>query len=378
MEERESRKKVVLVDDDITNLSIGKNVLVDLYELYTVPSGKALFKLLEHVRPDIILLDVAMPELNGYEVIKVLKADAGTADIPVIFLTSRNSSTDELEGLSLGAVDYITKPFSPALLLKRVEMHLLIREQQWQVEMYNANLEQMVAAKTKTVIELQEAVVDLLETVVEYRDDYTGMHINRTRSYFNIMLEEMIQSGIYWGEISRWDRHLVVLSSALHDVGKVAVPDSILLKPGPLTDEEFAIIKKHPEYGGEIIDHVEKKTSDRAFMKHARLIATTHHEKWDGSGYPLGLAGGDIPLQGRLMALVDVYDALIFRRPYKPPIPHKEAIEIIRKGSGIAFEPILVEMFFRVADRLHEASAISVPENLRRPFSGQPVASAAP
>ena len=356
MADTKTRQKVVLVDDDITNLSTGKNVLADMYDLYTVPSGKALFKLLEHVRPDLVLLDIEMPEMNGYEILKILKDDDKTADIPVIFLTARSDATSELEGLTLGAVDYIVKPFSPPLLRKRTEIHLRLETQQQLLEECNANLQQMVERKTETVIELQSAVVDLLAFVVEYRDDATGGHINRTRSYIDIMMTEMMHMGIYLDEISRWDQRLVVFSSALHDVGKLAIPDSILLKPGPLDDEELVIMKRHPGYGGEIIGRVANKTSERDFIEHARLMATTHHEKWDGSGYPLGLAGTDIPLQGRLMALADVYDALLFERPYKAPVSHGEAVEVIRSGSGKAFEPVLVDMFLRAADRLYEAS----------------------
>jgi putative two-component system response regulator len=356
MEDMTIRKNVVLVDDDITTLSTGKNFLADMYALYTVPSGKALFKLLDHVGPDLILLDVEMPEMNGYEVIKILKADAKTADIPVIFLTARSDAASELEGLLLGAVDYIAKPFSLPLLRKRVELHLLMGVQRRQLEEYNSNLQQAVEKKAGTVIELQDVVVDLLAFVVEYRDDATGGHINRTRRYIDVMMKELVRRGIYRDEILGWDQRLVVLSSALHDVGKLAIPDSILLKPGPLNEEELRVMRKHPGYGGEIIGRVENNTSARAFIEHAKLMATTHHEKWDGSGYPLGLAGIGIPLQGRLMALADVYDALVSERPYKLPVSHEKAREIISKGSGRAFEPVLVNVFLHVADRLSEAS----------------------
>ena len=356
MEDKALKKKVILVEDNITNLLAGKNALVDLYDVYTAPSGKAFFGLLEHARPDLVLLDIEMPEMDGYEVLQILKANAGTADIPVIFLTAKDEVVNELEGLSLGAVDYITKPFSPPLLRKRVEMHLLMREQQRELEQYNFSLQQMVEGKTKTIVALQNAVVNLLSVMVEYRDDQSGGHISRTRRYLAILMEEMTRKGVYRDELVTWDQDLVVLASALHDAGKLAIPDNILLKPGPLDAGELAIMKKHPEYGGEIIERVEHDPIDRAFIAHAKVMATTHHEKWDGSGYPLGLAGTEIPLQGRLMALADVYDALLFRRPYKGPIPHEDALEIIRRGSGSAFEPVLVEMFFNVAGKLDKAS----------------------
>ena len=344
----EAKKKIVLVDDNIVNLVAGKNVLADLHDLYTVPSGRDLFRLLQHVSPDLILLDINMPEMSGYEVITILKAAPATASIPVIFLTAKDDSASELEGLSLGAVDYITKPFVPPLLRKRVEMHLLMAAQQHALEEYNSSLEHIVEKKTTTIVELQNTVVDLLAVVVEYRDDQTGGHINRTRRYIAVMMESMIRNGIYQDEIAQWDQRLVVLSSALHDVGKLAIPDSILLKPGPLNPTERAIMQKHPEYGGRIIARVEQGTMERAFIEHAKIMALTHHEAWNGSGYPLGLAGTDIPLQGRLMALADVYDALLCERPYKPPMTREEAAAIMHNGSGSAFEPVLVEMFLNM------------------------------
>ena len=356
MESMESKKKIVLVDDDIVSLLVGKNALLDAYDLHTVPSGKALFELLAHVVPDLLLLDIEMPGMDGYEVLNTLRSDARTAHIPVIFITARDRADDELAGLELGAVDYITKPIAPALLRKRIAMYLLMADQQRQLERYNADLQQMVAKKTRTILALQNALVELLAVVVEYRDDQTGGHIHRTRRYLAIIMEEMLRSGVYAKEVASWDRQLVVLASALHDVGKLAIPDSILLKPGSLNAEELASVKKHPEYGGDIIERVEYEALDRSFIEHARIMATTHHERWDGTGYPLGLAGAEIPLQGRLMALADVYDALLFRRPYKPSMSHKEALEVICRGSGAAFDPALVKVVLKAADRLDEAS----------------------
>ncbi|MDR0238714.1 MAG: response regulator [Deltaproteobacteria bacterium] len=356
MESMESKKKIVLIDDDIVSLLVGKNALLDAYDLHTVPSGKALFELLAHIVPDLLLLDIEMPGMDGYEVLNTLRSDPRTVHIPVIFMTGKDKADDELAGLELGAVDYITKPIAPALLRKRIAMYLLMADQQRQLERYNAGLQQMVAQKTHTILALQNAVVELLSVVVEYRDDQTGGHIHRTRRYLAIIMEEMLRSGVYAEEVASWDRQLMVLASALHDVGKLAIPDSILLKPDPLNAEELAIIKKHPEYGGDIIERVEYDALDRSFIEHARIMATTHHEKWDGTGYPLGLAGTEIPLQGRLMALADVYDALLFRRPYKPAMSHEEALEVIRRGSGAAFDPALVTVVLKAADRLEEAS----------------------
>ncbi|UQZ87793.1 two-component system response regulator [Deltaproteobacteria bacterium Smac51] len=351
------RLKIMLVDDNITNLTMGKSALAPHYDVFTIPSGEKLLKVLERTTADLILLDVEMPEMDGYQVIRILKSSPGTADIPVIFLTARTDMGSELEGLSLGAIDYITKPFSPPLLLKRLEVHLLVEAQRRQLQNYNNNLQCMVEEKTRAVLGLQRAVFDLLSEVVEYRDDVTGGHISRTRKYFLILLNGLAGGRVYASEVASWDFELMVLSSQLHDIGKVAIRDSILQKPGPLTAEEFEEMKKHTVYGPKIIEKIEKNTSERNFISHAKNMAASHHEKWDGSGYPLGLTGLGIPLPGRLMAIVDVYDALISRRPYKEPLGHGQAVNIIRCGSGSHFDPALVEVFLNVAEEIREAAA---------------------
>ena len=352
----QGRKKVMLVDDNITNLSMGKSALCAHYDVYTVPSGEKLFKILGSITPDIILLDVEMPEMNGYEVIKILKADQYTAPIPVIFLTAKNDMDSELKGLSLGAIDYIAKPFSVPLLLKRVEVHLLVESQKRQLREYNTNLQKMVEEKTQTVLELQNAVFDLLTEVVEYRDDETGVHVSRTRGYYEVMVDALLSDSSYRDEVLSWDIRLVVLSSQLHDIGKVAIRDSILLKPDKLTESEFEEMKRHTLYGGAIIERIERNTPERGFIDHAKIMAMTHHERWDGRGYPAGLAGTDIPLQGRIMALVDVYDALISKRPYKQPYTHEEAVHIIKDEAGRQFDPELVRVFLNVLPKLVEVA----------------------
>ncbi|MDR0704598.1 MAG: response regulator [Planctomycetaceae bacterium] len=355
-------KTVLLVDDDLTNLVNAKNVLGKHFEVFTIPSGEKLFKILERVTPDIILLDVEMPEMNGYEVIKNLKSNPKTADIPVIFLTARIDIGSELEGLTLGAVDYITKPFAPSLLLKRVENHLLTESQKRLLQIqnerisnYNINLHQMVEAKTQTVRELQNAIFDILAEVIEYRDDETGGHINRTQQYFRILLDGLQNNRSYQDEIAEWDWPLLILSSQLHDIGKIAISDAILLKPAKLTPEEFEIMQTHTVLGGEIIERIEKNTTDHLFIQYAKLMALTHHEKWDGSGYPHKLSGTDIPLQGRLMAVVDVYDALVSKRPYKIPFTHEKAVQIICESNGTHFDPAIIDIFCSVADKIEQA-----------------------
>jgi putative two-component system response regulator len=343
-----ARKKIMLVDDSLTSLNAGKEALVECYDVLPATSAEKMMKLLQRATPDLILLDVEMPEISGYEAIKLLKNDSSTQNIPVIFLTGLSDAGSELEGLSLGALDYITKPFSKPLLLKRIELHLKLQD-------YSHNLHKMVDAKTRTITELQNAVFDLLSEVVEYRDDVTGGHVNRTKQYLNIMLEEMMRVNVYASEISNWDLRLFVLSSQLHDVGKVAIKDSILLKPGRLTPDEFEEMKKHTIYGARIIQKIESNTTEKDFIVHARLMALTHHEKWDGAGYPTGLAGLDIPIQGRIMAFADVYDALVTTRPYKPAFSHEEAMAIIKEGCGTHFDPALVDIFLAVSDDIDDA-----------------------
>ncbi|MDR2104135.1 MAG: response regulator [Deferribacteraceae bacterium] len=346
------KKTIILVDDNITTLTIGKDALSPYYEVFTVPSGEKLFKILTNVAPDLILLDIEMPEMDGYDVIKVLKGDKKTEDIPVIFLTAKGDQGSELQGFNLGAIDYISKPFSTPLLLKRIEVHLLVSSQKKQLELYNTDLQKMVGEKTKTVVELQNALFRILSEVVEYRDDNTGSHVMRTQKFYNILLNGLVESDVYTEEISKWDIELVVLSSQLHDIGKVGIRDNILLKPARLTAEEFDIMQQHAVIGANMIERIEKSTSERKFIKHAKLMAGTHHEKWDGSGYPIGLSESSIPLQGRIMAVVDVYDALISERPYKPPFTHEKAVEIIKESSGTHFDPQIVKVFLKVADRL--------------------------
>jgi putative two-component system response regulator len=347
------RKTIFLVDDNLTNLTVGKTALAEHYNVFTLNSGDKLLKMLEKNIPDLILLDIEMPEMNGYDVIKIIKNKEETKHIPVIFLTARDDVEGELEGLSLGAIDYITKPFSPALLIKRIETHLLIEFQKKELVNYNKNLQEMVEKKTKSVLELQNTILKTVAELVEFRDDITGGHIERTTSYLGVLLDALLVLGLYEKEITSWDLKLVLQSAQLHDVGKIAVRDNILQKPGKLTSEEFDEIKKHTTFGKEIIEKIKRKTSEKAFLEHAEIFAATHHEKWDGSGYPRGLKGKDIPLQGRLMAIADVYDALVSDRPYKKAFPHEDAVHIISASKGTHFEPTLVDLFLKVADQFN-------------------------
>jgi len=343
------KKLIILVDDNLANLKIGNNLLEEKYTVATAPSAAKMFSLLKNNTPAIILLDIDMPEMNGYEAIKLLKSKPETKDIPVIFLTAKSESEDELTGLSLGAIDYITKPFNPALLLKRIEVHLLVEGQRKELQYFNENLQKMVEEKTESILEMQNALLKTMAELVECRDDITGGHIERTQRGIKILVEEIKDNGVYLEETKDWDVELLLQSSQLHDVGKISISDNILKKPGKLTDEEFNEMKKHASFGEEIIEKIETLTKESEFLNYAKIFAASHHEKWDGSGYPRGLKNNSIPLLGRIMAIADVYDALTSVRPYKKAFSHEEAVRIITEGSGIQFDPALVEVFISAA-----------------------------
>ncbi|MDR3183544.1 MAG: response regulator [Planctomycetaceae bacterium] len=367
-----TRAMVAIVDDNIANLKIAKSALTDTYNVFTLPSAAKLFDFLERNTPALILLDIDMPEMNGYEAIKILKDRPETRDIPIIFLTGISNEDSEIEGLNLGAVDYISKPFLPPLLHKRVELHLTVQEQKQELETqtrtltgqslelqnFNVNLRQMVDDKTEQVQKLQRAILKTVSDLVENRDDVTGGHIERTQRWLSFLISGLRERGIHTEQIDNWDTDLILQSSQLHDVGKIAIRDGILLKPGRLTPEEFDEMKKHAAYGVSIIKKIEENAPESDFLKHAEIFAGTHHEKWDGTGYPLGLAGEDIPFLGRLMAIADVYDALISDRPYKKAFSHEEAVRIILDGRGTQFDPALIDVFAHTADKFRCAAAL--------------------
>jgi len=340
-----NREVIIIVDDDTTNLVVGRSTLSEKYDVFTAPSGDKLFRFLEKVSPDLILLDIEMPEMNGYEVISELKKSPKTSEIPVIFLTGKIDPESEVRGLDLGAVDYITKPFSRELLIKRIDLHIVFERQKQKLQEYNLSLEQEVDRKTKTVIELQNAILKTVAELVECRDNVTGGHIDRTQHYLRLLIGLLVEHGAYADEIATWDVDLLVMSSQLHDVGKISIKDDILMKPGKLTDEEFEEMKKHTLYGVDIILRIESSTTEKAFLHYAEILAGYHHERWDGKGYPYGIKGDEIPLPGRLMTIIDVYDALTNDRPYKKAFSHEQAVEIIREGFGTQFDPIICEVF---------------------------------
>jgi len=319
---------ILAVDDTPENLDLINGLLEKEYQMLGANSGKLALKVAAARRPNLILLDIMMPEMDGYEVCRELKQNHLTRDIPVIFLTAKTAVEDEAQGFKVGAVDYISKPISPPILYSRIATHLKIRE-------YSSSLELMVKDRTEQLSETQDAIIFAMAALTEQRDVETGNHINRTQGYVNLLTVNLALQPKFSSYLTPEMVEMISKAAPLHDIGKVAVPDHILLKPGKYTDEEFEIMKTHSEAGRDVILKAESALSrSQEFLRHCREIAHYHHEKWDGSGYPDGLSGEDIPLSARIMALADVYDALVCKRVYKERFSQQKAIEIIKDGSG--------------------------------------------
>ncbi|MGE5640674.1 MAG: HD domain-containing phosphohydrolase, partial [Clostridia bacterium] len=290
--------------------------------------------------------DIMMPGIDGYEVCQRLKADPKTQDIPVIFLTAKAEIEDEKHGLELGAVDYITKPISPPIVLARVHTHLTLKFAADFLRDKNAFLEGEVQRRTHEVSIIQDVTIMAMASLAETRDNETGNHIRRTQNYVQVLALQLREAGKFDQYLSKKQIEILYKSAPLHDIGKVGIPDKLLLKPGRFTPDEFEAMKAHSKLGRDAILTAEKLLDTPvSFLQCAREIAYSHHEKWDGSGYPDGLKGDAIPISARLMAIADVYDALISRRVYKEPMPHEQAVDIIRKGRGSHFDPDMVDAF---------------------------------
>jgi putative two-component system response regulator len=337
-------KTIFVVDDSDTNLSMAEEALERYYRVMTVPSGQKMFSLLEKIIPDLILLDIEMPEMNGFEAIRLLKANALWAGIPVMFLTGRTDSSVEVHGFELGAVDFVGKPFSTPVLLNRVRTHL--------------NIDEIIHERTLQLQLLRNGIVSVLAEMVENRNKGTGEHIERTMTYIRILINGMLERGVYADEINRWDLETVISSARMHDLGKISIPDKIIDKPGKLSKEEYVTMQDHVLEGERIIDQIAERTGEGEFLTNAKLFASYHHERWDGTGYPRGLAGEEIPLQGRIMAIVDVYDALVSERPYKKAFSEEEALKIIMDSAGKQYDPKIAQVFFEIKDRFIEASDV--------------------
>ena len=342
---------VLVVDDTPDNLSLMGGLLRDHYHVKVANQGEKALKIAQGEQPpDLILLDIMMPGMDGYEVCRRLKANLHTRDIPVIFLTARADMEDERLGLALGAVDYITKPISPPILLARVATHLALKASADFLRDKSAYLEREVALRTLEVQAIQDVTIMAMTSLAETRDNETGNHIRRTQLYVKALAEHLRDHPRFAHVLTDRMVDLLYKSAPLHDIGKIGIPDAILLKPGKLTVEEFEIMKTHTTLGRNAIEEAERRLGMRvAFLSVSKEIAYSHQEKWDGSGYPEGLKGDAIPVSARLMAVADVYDALISKRVYKPAFPHEQACATIVKGRGTHFDPDMVDAFVAIA-----------------------------
>jgi len=357
---------VLAVDDTKLNLDVLVNTLGTSYELSVAMDGATALEMAHDVPPDLILLDIMMPGMNGYEVLAKLKAHAATREVPVILLSALSDLSTKSRGFQLGAVDYVCKPFEIDELKARVRTHLSLAQAHKELRRSNEVLEEKVRERTREVVLTQQATIESMAALAEHRDPETGEHIRRVKGYVTLLAEELRAHPGYASFLTRDYIELLSLSCPLHDIGKVGVPDHILLKPGPLTPEEFEEMKRHTEYGRGAILSVQKKLGAMPFLRIAEDIIFTHHEKWDGSGYPRGLSGTDIPLCGRIMALADVYDALISRRVYKAPFTHSRAMEIILDGAGTHFDPELVTVFAEFASGFRQVALFNAESEEQR------------
>jgi len=341
-------KTIFVVDDNTVNLITADEALSEQYNVITLASASTMFDFLNTTMPDLILLDIMMPDIDGFDALKRLRADARYAEIPVIFLTGKSDAATEALGFEMGVIDFISKPFSKPVLINRIKTHLhiedIIHERTATIREQTEALKQ----RTEKLLRLQNSITSVLSRIVENRDKLTGEHIARTTGYIKIILEAMIERGVYSEEMKNWDLDVVISSARMHDLGKITVTDLILNKPERLADDEFDIIKTHAAEGEKIIDDIISESGDEAFLQNAKLFAGYHHEWWNGTGYPHGLMGISIPLQGRIMAIADVYDALVSERSYKKAFAHEKAVEIILENKGVQFDPKIVEVFQEV------------------------------
>ena len=315
---------VLVVDDTPENLSLMSRLLRTDYVVKVAPSGERALRIVSESPPDLVLLDIMMPEMDGYEVCRRLKTDARTRDVPVIFLTAKVQEEDEQQGFDVGAVDYITKPISPPIVMARVRTHLALKAAADFLKDKNAYLEGEVRKRTREVQIVQDVTIMAMASLAEMRDNETGNHIRRTQNYVRALARRLQANPKFAAMLDDATIEMLYKSAPLHDIGKVGIPDAILLKPAKFTPEEFEVMKTHTTLGRDTILAAEKLIdAPSTFLQLAREIAYGHQEKWDGSGYPRGLAGDAIPFSARLMAVADVYDALIARRVYKPPFSHE-------------------------------------------------------
>ena len=340
-------RTILIVDDNPENLMVLGELLHERYKVRAANSGARALQLAQQAPlPDLILLDVMMPNMSGYEVLARLREDIVTRDIPVIFTTAMSALEDEQHGLALGAVDYVTKPLRPAILLARVKTHLELKQARTRLQRDNAALEVEIALRTQENQLIQDVTIRALARLAETRDNETGNHILRTQEYVRALAQRLSTHPRFSDQLDEHSIALMAKSAPLHDIGKVGIPDCVLLKPGKLTPEEWVIMKTHAKLGADAISRAEADTCEPVkFLVYAKQVAMHHHERWDGSGYPDGLAGDAIPLAARLMAVADVFDALISRRVYKQAMSRDEARELMVAQRGRHFDPDMLDAF---------------------------------
>ena len=348
-----SKPTILVVDDTPDNIDLLRAVLEDDYRTKIAVNGERALKIAAGSdQPDLILLDIMMPGMSGYDVCRALKADAATANIPVIFVTAMSEVADEQLGLALGAVDYITKPISAPLVLARIKTQLGMKRMQDFLRDQNHYLESEVERRVQEVAALQDVTIHAMASLAETRDSETGNHIRRTSHYLKALAEQLRHLPRFRDFLTDKTIELLFKTAPLHDIGKVGIPDHILLKPGRFEPHEMDIMKTHTTLGRDAILAAERELGIEVdFLKYAKEIAYSHHEKWDGTGYPQGLAGEQIPISARLMALADVYDALISCRIYKDGMRHEDAVSIIAQGRGTHFDADIVDAFLRIQDQ---------------------------
>jgi putative two-component system response regulator len=364
--ESATKPTVLVVDDSPDSLVLISNLLKTAYRVKVANNGAACLKIAQSdAPPDLILLDVMMPGMDGYTVCSQLKIDAATSAIPVIFLTGKTEAQDEEKGLALGAADFIIKPVSPAILLARVATQLAIKASADFLRSKADFLEAEVARRTRDVEAAQDATILAMSMLAETRDMDTGNHIRRTQHYVKALAMRLRNHPQFAARLDARTITMLFKSAPLHDIGKVGIPDRILLKPAKLTAAEFEIMKTHTTIGFDAIVQAETAFGGPIeYLRIAKEIAHSHQEKYDGSGYPQGLVGEVIPMSARLMAVADVYDALISTRIYKEGLPHDRAVQVIFQGRGSHFDPDMVDAFIEIQDEFAAIAAqFADPEN---------------
>ena len=343
---------ILIVDDTPENLDILIGILKEDYRLKVATDGQSALELATATPPDLVLLDIMMPGMDGFEVCRRLKAEPRLGDVPVIFVSALGDLDSKVRAFTQGGVDYVTKPFQGEEVEARVKTQLRVRHLQMELEDYNRELENRVAAQVKEIAAGQFATIFALSKLAESRDDDTGQHLERVRTFCKLLADRLGQAKELLGQIAPGFVDTIYYASPLHDIGKVAIPDRILLKPGKLTKDEFETMKTHTTLGAKTLEAVAWEHPGNAFIEMGIQIARSHHERWDGNGYPDGLQGEQIPLPARIMAVADVYDALRSQRCYKPPFPHEKSSAIIISDSGSHFDPAVVEVFTELQEQL--------------------------